>query len=103
MVPFMAQGANQGIEDAFALAACLRQFTHEGHEGIATALRRYEAMRRPRAALVQQKSADMARVFHSPDEMSSTSETPLLDKDGPLSSFAWLFEHDAEQIPPDLR
>lgn len=103
MVPFMAQGANQGIEDAFALAACLRQFTHEGHEGIATALRRYEAMRRPRAALVQRKSADMARLFHSSGEPSSASDAPLLDKGGPLSSFAWLFGHDAEQIPPDLR
>lgn len=103
MLPFMAQGANQGVEDAFALATCLRQ---AGPGGIAAALRRYEEARRPRAALVQRKSGDLARVLHSPDGLAGPArpaappEAPAPDGSGPLPALAWLFEHDAEQVPP---
>ncbi|MEU6227075.1 FAD-dependent monooxygenase [Streptomyces sp. NPDC047042] len=95
MLPFMAQGANQAIEDAFALAACLRQAPADG---VPAALRRYEAARRPRTALVQQRSADMAHVFHDPDGPRPTpGHSPSSDEGGALSAFNWLFGHDAEQ------
>ena len=45
MLPFFAQGAAQAIEDAFVLAACLRS---ADSGSVQQALRRYEAIRRPR-------------------------------------------------------
>lgn len=58
MLPFMAQGANQGIEDAVALASALA----DGRD----ALGRYEEVRRERATLVQRMSGDAARTYHEP-------------------------------------
>jgi salicylate hydroxylase len=48
MLPFMAQGAAMGIEDAVVLARCLAA----GPDG-AAALRNYEALRKPRASQIQ--------------------------------------------------
>ncbi|HEU5295678.1 MAG TPA: FAD-dependent monooxygenase, partial [Burkholderiaceae bacterium] len=50
MLPFFAQGAAQAIEDAFVLAACLRD---ADRASAPQALQRYEAIRRPRASQVQ--------------------------------------------------
>ncbi|WP_340373797.1 FAD-dependent monooxygenase [Streptomyces sp. SS7] len=91
MLPFMAQGASQGIEDAFALAACLRDAERSG---IPAALQRYEAARRPRTVLVQQRSNDMIRVFHDPD-----APRPAPEHGDLLDTVSWLFGHDAEQVP----
>ena len=41
MLPFMAQGACQAIEDAAVLARCLDRWRSDLHE----ALKRYEALR----------------------------------------------------------
>ena len=49
MVPFMAQGAAQAIEDGAMLAGCL---TASGGRDIPAALQRYEAIRLPRTARV---------------------------------------------------
>jgi salicylate hydroxylase len=95
MLPFMAQGASQGIEDAFALAACLRDVPRDG---ITAALRRYEAVRRPRAALVQERSGDMSRVLASIFQKPGVSSS---GEEGPLAALAWLFAHDAEELPAD--
>ncbi|WP_137919859.1 FAD-dependent monooxygenase [Hydrogenophaga sp. 2FB] len=48
MLPFMAQGAAMGIEDAVVLARCLA----DGPD-CASALQRYEALRKPRASQIQ--------------------------------------------------
>jgi salicylate hydroxylase len=53
MVPFMAQGACMAIEDAVVLARALDGATPEG---VAAALARYEAERRPRTARIQESS-----------------------------------------------
>ncbi|MEM7491789.1 MAG: FAD-dependent monooxygenase [Pseudomonadota bacterium] len=59
MLPFMAQGAGQAIEDAFILA-------REVMEGGPTdeALKRYEGIRKPRATRVQDVSRGNATLFH---------------------------------------
>ncbi|AXG79524.1 FAD-dependent monooxygenase [Streptomyces paludis] len=89
MLPFMAQGANQGIEDAFALASALAGGDPTDPAG---ALRRYEHARRPRALMVQQMSAGAARSFHAPD-----GDTTVVDALGALTD---LFAHDAELLEP---
>jgi len=58
-LPFMAQGAAMAMEDAAVLAACLDE-----EVAVAAALARYESLRRPRTAAVQQGSRRNARVFH---------------------------------------
>ena len=62
MLPYLAQGASQGIEDASALAACLASETD-----VPAALARYDAVRGPRAAAVAEAVRVAAREHHLPD------------------------------------
>src|SRR6185295_2008681 len=55
MLPFMAQGAAQAIEDGVVLAACLEK---GGTKDVPDALTLYEARRLPRTARVQAASAN---------------------------------------------
>ncbi|QFR32573.1 FAD-dependent monooxygenase [Ancylobacter sp. TS-1] len=59
MPPFLAQGAAQAIEDAVVLAD---ELSRDGD--IPAALRRYEALRRPRTARVQRAARGMDRLYH---------------------------------------
>ena len=59
MLPFMAQGAAASIEDAAVLASCLGS-----GQRVAESLRRYEALRRPRTALIQRHARRNAKLFH---------------------------------------
>jgi salicylate hydroxylase/6-hydroxynicotinate 3-monooxygenase len=54
MTPYMAQGAASALEDAAILSRCLEGVDADG---IARALKRYEANRLPRTAEIQQTSA----------------------------------------------
>ena len=54
MTPYMAQGAATSLEDAAVLSRCLAGVDRDG---IAEALRRYEATRKPRTSEIQQTSA----------------------------------------------
>lgn len=54
MLPHLGQGANQGIEDGTALAVLLQNLG--AHEPVQVALQRYEALRRPRTAMVQSEA-----------------------------------------------
>lgn len=62
MLPFMAQGAVMGIEDAHTLMRCLQENTDP-----AAALRRYEDLRRERTATVQRMARENMTFFHNPD------------------------------------
>lgn len=62
MLPFVAQGAAMAIEDAAVLAACLAGSATPADA--AAALRRYEALRRPRTAKLQRLARYNARLFH---------------------------------------
>lgn len=54
MTPYMAQGAASALEDAAILSRCLEDVDADG---IASALKRYEANRLPRTAEIQRTSA----------------------------------------------
>ena len=58
-LPFLAQGANMALEDAYVLARCLSE-EPETREGLA----RYEALRRPRCARIVQAANDNAENYH---------------------------------------
>ena len=64
MLPFMAQGAAQAIEDGATLTACL---VGTSRADVPTALHHYEQIRLPRASRVQALSAANKTRFHLPD------------------------------------
>jgi 2-polyprenyl-6-methoxyphenol hydroxylase-like FAD-dependent oxidoreductase len=67
MPPFMAQGANQGFEDALAVTTLITQIAEtkkwDNPEAIATAFEKYENLRRPMMAYIQR--ATLTRFPHS--------------------------------------
>jgi 6-hydroxynicotinate 3-monooxygenase len=67
MTPYMAQGAGTSIEDAAVLSRCLEGVARDG---VAAALRRYEATRKPRTSMIQSLSRanDMNR-FKAANEL----------------------------------
>jgi salicylate hydroxylase len=93
MVPFMAQGAAQAIEDGATLAACLT-----GAPDPVEALQTYEALRRPRTARVQGLAAGNKTRFHlpdGPDQIARDADMARNVTDWSLDNVAWLYGHDA--------
>jgi salicylate hydroxylase len=64
MLPAMAQGAAQAVEDAAVLADCLRTATRQT---VCAALLKYEELRRGRATRIQQLSRRRPEDYHLPD------------------------------------
>ena len=94
MVPFMAQGAAMAIEDGATLAACLAA----GASDPAAALRRYEALRAPRAGRLQAASTANKTRFHLPDgpeQAARDAEMAAGATDWSFKAVAWIYEHDA--------
>jgi salicylate hydroxylase len=95
MLPFMAQGAAQAIEDGATLATCLSQIAAPN---VPEALRRYEALRLPRATRVQSLAAINKTRFHLPDgaaQQARDAEMARGTTDWSLKAVAWLYGHDA--------
>jgi len=93
MLPFAAQGANQAIEDAMALAACLAR---AGEAGPAGAARRYGACRAARTARLQQQARWSIHWLHMPDGAAQRSRDSALGTGGDLRRQDWLYGYDAE-------
>ncbi|MBF9060844.1 NAD(P)-binding protein [Rhodobacterales bacterium HKCCSP123] len=72
-LPFLAQGANMALEDAYILARCLAE------DSVTTdALARYQALRRPRCARIVQAANDNAENYHlRPGPMRLAAHTAL--------------------------
>ncbi|MDP6872586.1 MAG: FAD-dependent monooxygenase [Alphaproteobacteria bacterium] len=85
MLPFMAQGAVQAIEDAYTLAQCLAVAGKDAE----AALQRYEDLRRERTATVQQMSRDNIQFFHHAD-IPNLAERMSKHRDAHL----WLYSFD---------
>ncbi|MFN6463494.1 MAG: NAD(P)/FAD-dependent oxidoreductase [Nostoc sp. DedVER02] len=70
MPPFMAQGANQGLEDALVVTTLIAKIAEENNwdnlQTIAKAFEKYEHLRRPLIAYVQE--ATLQRSPHSSDK-----------------------------------
>jgi salicylate hydroxylase len=97
MLPFMAQGANQAIEDAAALAACLSAAPGAPD----AALRRYETARRERTALIQSRSRANSRVLHLGDGDEQRERDLALRGQANLRDQAWLYGYEVErELPP---
>ncbi len=93
MLPFMAQGAAQAIEDGAALASLLKATSGD----IEGALRRYEEVRKPRATRLQQASSANRTRFHLHDGPEQQARDELMAKSGDrsIANIGWLYMHDA--------
>jgi salicylate hydroxylase len=100
MLPFMAQGAAQSIEDGAALAALLATSTAD----VPATLRRYEAIRKPRATRLQEASANNRKRFHLPDgpEQQARDHAMATSGDRSIANIGWLYLHDASDVASDV-
>jgi salicylate hydroxylase len=96
MLPFMAQGAAQSIEDGAALASLLKAMPDD----VPGALQRYEEVRKPRATRLQEASANNRKRFHLPDgpEQQARDEAMATSGDRSIANIGWLYSHDASSI-----
>jgi salicylate hydroxylase len=92
MLPFLAQGANQAVEDAVVLANLLAA---EGAAGLG----RYEDVRRGRTEEVHRISRRNAAMLHLPDGAEQRRRDEVLRDTEDLRHQAWLYGHDAEREP----
>ncbi|WP_316354950.1 FAD-dependent monooxygenase [Devosia sp.] len=95
MVPFQAQGAAMGIEDAATLAPLLiAEPTAEA------AFEKYEQARQRRVELVARTSATNGRIFHMPWPLSIARNAviALQGSRGHLRRLAWLYAHEIRPV-----
>ena len=100
MLPFMAQGAAQGIEDAWVLAHHL-----SSGRTVEDALGAYAAARQPRTARVQRLARDNAERFHrAPGPAHGAAAranrglAKLKKRVRPPDPFKWLYSHDVTAL-----
>lgn len=93
MLPMMAQGAAQAIEDGAALASLLKAMPDD----VPGALARYEVVRKPRATRLQEASATNRKRYHMPDGPEQQQRDALMATSGDRTFEAvhWLYQHDA--------
>ena len=96
MVPFQAQGAAMGIEDAATLAPLLM-----GTESAEAAFSRYAGIRQPRARRIAALSAENGRIFHMawPFSLARNIVMRLQGPKAHLKRLAWVYSHDVGDSP----
>jgi salicylate hydroxylase len=93
-LPFLAQGANMALEDAWVLADALA-----GHDTIAAGFAAYQALRMARVVRIVEAANRNARLYHAggirrlvlQTGMRAAAVTAPL---WPLQRFDWLYGHD---------
>ncbi len=97
-LPFMAQGANMALEDAWVLAQSLAAEASVPH-----ALARYQAERRPRAMRIVQAAEDNAKNYHLPPgpyRLAAHTALRAAARFAPHAvtrRFDWIYRFDATQ------
>lgn len=104
-LPFLAQGANMALEDAWVLAAALDRHP-ETETGAALAA--YQAERRPRTMRIVEMADRNARNYHisaPPLRFAAHSALRLAGRLAPgvvLRRFDWVYAHDVTARHPQL-
>jgi len=96
-LPFLAQGANMALEDAWCLAALL-----DRHDDTAEALAAYQAVRQPRTRRIVAAANANARNYHLSGAARLAAHTVLRTAGAVapgmvLGRFDWLYRHDVTQ------
>ena len=94
MLPYMAQGGSQSIEDGWVLARCLA----ESPDSLPRALDRYVTYRSARAGALQRTSREMGRnvQLSDPAAVRARNERMRADPDAYIARYDWIFGHDAD-------
>jgi len=98
MVPFLAQGACQAIEDAWTLATCLQRHGGKDVEG---GLTEYEQRRRPRTTRVQAGARSMVKMVHETDAARLRARDGRwrgMSRIDPLAETTWGFVWDYDVL-----
>lgn len=95
-LPFLAQGAAMGIEDAWTLA------DHLARAPVAEALPRWQATRAPRCTRIVAAANGNARAYHLAGPLRGLAHLGLkigsaLNPGFALSRYDWLYGHDVTQ------
>jgi salicylate hydroxylase len=93
-LPFLAQGANMALEDAWVLADCLSATAKTE-----AALARFQALRAPRCKTIVEAANSNARAYHLRSPVREVAHLGLrvagkLSPALPLRRFDWLYGHD---------
>jgi salicylate hydroxylase len=90
MLPYLAQGAAQAIEDAAALEGALSR-----HSDIAAAFADYEAARSARAARIQTASRRQGGIYHmaEPAALARDMVMRLLGARRMLARQDWIYDY----------
>lgn len=94
MVPYLAQGACQAMEDAWAIATCL---TKPCSDSIESRLNEYEVRRRPRATRVQAAARATVKLVHEQDHVAIRARNGRwrgMQRIDPLGETSWAFVWD---------
>ena len=88
MLPFLAQGASQAIEDAKVLGECMKDVAD-----IPAGLMTYQDRRLRRAARVQRLSRRQAGIYHASEPIATARDLAMgmLGGAGLASRFDWLY------------
>lgn len=100
MLPFMAQGAAQALEDGAALTSCL---TRRGDRSIAESLLLYETVRKPRASRLQGLSEVNKMRWHLPEGAAQRERDEQMASGGTdfsIKAVDWIYAHDASALAP---
>ncbi|GAN07197.1 salicylate hydroxylase [Mucor ambiguus] len=113
MLPYLAQGAAQAIEDGATLGVLFSQI--ESVDEIPDLLKLYEKIRRPRAEKIQKGALDNGDIWHMPDgddQIARDKAMKIVVSDDTVQKVhvknpnqwsdgdfqPWLFGHDAIQV-----
>jgi salicylate hydroxylase len=99
-LPFLAQGANMALEDAWVLAESLGR-----HDTPQAGLAAYQAARAARSARIVEAANRNARAYHLSGPMRSIAHAGLrlggkLAPDLAMKRFDWLYGHDVTAPDP---
>jgi salicylate hydroxylase len=97
MLPHLGQGANQSIEDAFALAAVLKDASRAD---VTAALRHYAQVRRRRTDVVQANSRRNGERYDQVNRTADGRDRELVDT---KKLRAWIYDYDVEAEPDLVR
>ena len=93
-LPFLAQGASMGLEDAWVLASNLA-----GHDTLAAGLAAYQSVRPPRCARIVEAANRNAKAYHLSGPVRGLAHMGLklggmVAPQMALKRFDWLYDHD---------
>lgn len=98
-LPFLAQGANMAIEDAFILARCLAKDAADLPGG----LQQYEGLRLDRTTRIVNSSAEQIHRVHTPALSNPASAEKHVGSEWEdqrvQDRYSWIYEYDATCAP----